>query len=522
MDIQLDLDAERKMDLDNNRWTFCKNRLRELLPSGCGLHWLEALLLVKITSSKVVFAGIPHELYRLDIKNHYEDELRAVLEEGFPEHGPFQRKRFEYRLGQSSPRQPPVQEEFFFDKEAETSPPLPAHSAPPKVSSPPARLPVKLPTSGFSQLVVGNHNRLACRAIEQILEEPGQRFNPFLIYGPEGTGKSYLFQAFSEEWKNRHSDTRLISINAEGFLNEFIRDVRSHQMARFRERYRSADLLILEDLQVLSSSPQCQQELKHTLATLRQENKQVLLSANALPSKIAGLQSSLSVKLEAGLALDLMPPDRQTCLRILLHRAERSNIPLPETVAQYLAHTLPPNISQLEAALIRLGAHASLLGETITLDLVRKLIPEQGMPSLESTSSQSISSSGTLDQEEWIMERVCQVLRLDSTELRSGRRDKRVVKARQFITYLLTEECGQSLNQIGQILGRSHSTIHNALRNAQNNVESDELFRKQIQFIQRELQSRSEPSPLSLTAVAPLQAELSFQAPAHLSRSLQN
>ena len=474
------------MDLDNNRWKICKYKLRELLPSGCGSNWLDALLLVKITSTKVVFAGIPHELHRLDIKNNHEALLRSALADSYPEFGEFCRKKFEYLVGSKGIPKLAVQEEFLFESQDSKSVQEidPVELVTHKVANP-DNFTTNCESRRFKDFVICEFNLLAFKAAEQILINPAKSFNPFLIYGNEGIGKSYLLHAFAKEWLKEYPDSKLIMLNAENFLNEFIQDIRKNQMGQFREKFRNTDILILEDVQVLSSSPQCQQELKHTLSSLKDSGKQVILSANNLPSRISGINSTLANKLESGLALDLPSPDRKSCIQILQSKAKESRIELSDEICQYLVDNLPPNICQLEGSLIRLGAHSSLMGEQISLDLAKKLIPNAKELRNELQQSCGNPQSSLNRSEEDVIQHVCDALRLGLKDIKSGRRDQRVIKGRQYIVYILTEDFGMSLSQIGQFLGRSHSTIHNALKKAQKSVVIDDVYRRQVIAIRK-------------------------------------
>ncbi len=480
------------MDLDNNRWKICKSRLRELLPSDCRSNWLDALLLVKITSKKVVFAGIPHELHRLDIKNNHESHLRSALADSYPEFGEFSRKRFEYLVGSRGTSKLAVQEEFIFEsQDGENSFKNDAPEVGAYKKARPLSIVANFESCRFKNFVICEFNQLAFKAAEQVLLNPAKSFNPFLIYGKEGTGKSYLLQALAEEWLVEHPENKLMMLNAESFLNQFIQDIRSNQMSKFRDKFRNTDILILEDVQVLSSSPQCQQELKHTINTLKESGKQIILSANNLPSRITGLNSNLANRLESGLSLDLPSPDRKSCLQILQNKAKNSQIELNEEICHYIINNLPPNICQLEGVLIRLGAHSSLMGEKISLELAKKLIPNVDEMSRghQQTANNEIYTFDSSEDE--VIKHVCHAFRLSLKDVKSGRRDQRVIKARQYIVYILTEDFGMSLSQIGQFLGRSHSTIHNALKNAQKSMEIDEVYRHQIISIRKGINSLS-------------------------------
>ncbi len=480
------------MDLDNNRWKICKSRLRELLPSGCRSNWLDALLLVKITPKKVVFAGIPHELHRLDIKNNHEGHLRSALADSYPEFGEFSRRRFEYLVGSRGTSKLAVQEEFLFEsQEGENffKNDVPEVGAYKKAS--PLSIIANFESCRFKNFVICEFNQLAFKAAEQVLLNPAKSFNPFLIYGKEGTGKSYLLQALAKEWLIEHPENKLMMLNAESFLNQFIQDIRSNQMSKFRDKFRNTDILILEDVQVLSSSPQCQQELKHTINTLKESGKQIILSANNLPSRITGLNSNLANRLESGLSIDLPSPDRKSCLQILQNKAKNSQIELNEEICHYIINNLPPNICQLEGVLIRLGAHSSLMGEKISLELAKKLIPnadEMSRGHQQTVNNETYTFDSSEDE---VIKHVCHAFRLSLKDVKSGRRDQRVIKARQYIVYILTKDFGMSLSQIGQFLGRSHSTIHNALKNAQKSMEIDEVYRHQIISIRKGINSLS-------------------------------
>ena len=423
---------------------------------------------------------------------NHEGHLRSALADSYPEFGEFSRKRFEYLVGSKGTSKLAVQEEFLFeDQEVEDffkndAPEVGAYKKASQLS-----VITNLESHRFKNFVICEFNQLAFKAAEQVLLNPAKSFNPFLIYGKEGTGKSYLLQALAEEWLIEHPENKLMMLNAENFLNQFIQDIRSNQMPKFRDKFRNTDILILEDVQVLSSSPQCQQELKHTINTLKESGKQIILSANNLPSRITGLNSNLANRLESGLSLDLPSPNRKSCLQILQNKAKNSQIELSEEICHYMINNLPPNICQLEGVLIRLGAHSSLMGEKISLELAKKLIPnadEMSRGHQQTVNNETYTFDSSEDE---VIKHVCHAFRLNLKDVKSGRRDQRVIKARQYIVYILTEDFGMSLSQIGQFLGRSHSTIHNALKNAQKSMEIDEVYRHQIISIRKGINSLS-------------------------------
>lgn len=497
------------MDL-NNQWTLFKKYIRDALQPEDYRPWLESLQLVEISSKKIVIAGIPHALYKFDIKKNYDSLFRKILTEVFPEKAPFHRKKIEYCVGDyTSPKKNPVQTEFNFGQP--TTPQVNATSIPSaSIESGKTVIPSKnkldnvLPFPNTNTLldskytlnsfVAGQNNLLAYRASQAVAQAPGMMYNPFVLYGGIGVGKTHLLHAIGQEMRLQHPERKIIHVMAEDFLNDFLSHLNSRKMAIFRQRYREADALLIDDLQELAGAEKCQEELLHTLNTLLQYGKQVIITSKKAPGKISTLEKSLRSRLESGLIVDIKPPNIETRMAILERKAIQHQIYLPLDVSEYIARYIYTDIGKMEGALTRLSAHSSLLCEEISLGLAETTLGDL----LDETPAKLEYSSTSSPSVEAILQRICMTYDVSLEDLSSNRRNSKTVKARQVSIFLLKELTDLSLNQIGETLNRTHSAILHSLKQVQEKIEEDEFFRKQIWAIKQEFRqdvSSKESSP---------------------------
>src|SRR5690349_1647141 len=271
------------------------------------------------------------------------------------------------------------------------------------------------PRFTFAQFVVGSSNQFAHAAALAVAERPGEKYNPLFIYGGVGLGKTHLVTAIAHHlWNSSTTGRRVLFMPAEAFMNELISSIRRERMGEFKERFRRVDVLILDDVQLLAGRERTQQEFFHTFNALYEQRKQIILTSDQVPKDIPELEERLRNRFEWGLIADIQVPDVETRVAILERKAELESIPLPSGVALFLAQHVVSNVRELEGVLTRLGAHASLSGNPITVDYAREVIRTSVRPFRPQTSFDAIVAA------------VCERFALRPTDLRSRRRSKHV------------------------------------------------------------------------------------------------
>ncbi|MFB3854796.1 MAG: chromosomal replication initiator protein DnaA [Vicinamibacterales bacterium] len=305
----------------------------------------------------------------------------------------------------------------------------------------------------FDTFVVGPSNQFAEAACRAVAESPSRSWNPLFIYGGVGLGKTHLMHAIGHYVLTHHPKSKLTYISSERFMNEMINALRYERMFEFRERYRTVDVLLVDDVQFISGKEGTQTEFFHTFNALHESQKQIVISSDAPPHEIPSLEERLRSRFEWGLVADIQAPDLETKVAILKKKAEAEAVPLPDNVALYIAGKIKSNIRELEGSLIRLLAYASLTGEELSLALAQKVLKE------------------TLDHEEravtieMIQKYVADYYQLKLNDLKSRNNSKSVAMPRQVAMYLCKSLTKASLPEIGRSFnGKHHSTVIHSIR----------------------------------------------------------
>ncbi len=316
----------------------------------------------------------------------------------------------------------------------------------------------------FSTFVVGQSNRLAHAAALSVAEQPGSTYNPLFIYGGVGLGKTHLLHAVGHRCLNIDCSVRYVS--SETFTNELIQSIRSQKMAEFRERYRTLDVLLIDDIQFIAGKESTQEELFHTFNELHSRGKQVILSSDRPPKAMVTLEERLQSRFEWGLMADIQLPDVETRLAILRAKAESSNVAVPDTVLNKIAHHVRKNIRELEGALNKVIAYSQLTGDTIDEQLANMALAELMYRPEEVTIEQVIDT-------------VSSYYRVTIEALRSNSRSRTIAFPRQMAMYLARTETSLSYPQIGKKLGnRDHTTILYGYEKISGLLETDANVRR--------------------------------------------
>ncbi|MBM3770265.1 MAG: chromosomal replication initiator protein DnaA [Acidimicrobiia bacterium] len=325
------------------------------------------------------------------------------------------------------------------------------------------------PRYTFDTFIVGSSNQFAHAASRAVAEAPSRSYNPLFIYGGVGLGKTHLMHAVGH-WVLRHDrQLKLTYISSERFMNEMINAVRFDRVLDFRERYRSVDVLLVDDIQFLAGKEGTQTEFFHTFNALYDSQKQIVISSDRPPQEIPSLEERLRSRFEWGLIADIQSPDLETKVAILKKKAEAEAVPLPDDVAIYIAGKIKSNIRELEGSLIRLIAYASLTGALVSLPLAQEVL------------------RNILDREEKavtieaIQKFVAEYYNLKLTELKSRNNSKSIAMPRQVAMYLCKSLTYASLPEIGRSFGgKHHSTVIHSIRKVEDLRKRDTAFNNLI------------------------------------------
>ncbi|HEV2340095.1 MAG TPA: chromosomal replication initiator protein DnaA [Patescibacteria group bacterium] len=298
----------------------------------------------------------------------------------------------------------------------------------------------------FATLAVSDSNRLAFVSAQNVAKTPGSSYNPLFIYGPVGVGKTHLMQAVANEVYQKMPDAKIVYITSEEFTNEVVEAIRSNDTARMKKRFRSAHLLIIDDVQFIAGKDKVQEELFHTFNSLIDSGGQIVLSSDRPPSEIQKLEARLSSRFAGGLTVDIEPPDFAMRTAIVLKKAEKFGYNIGIDVAKLIAEK-EQDVRSLEGMLIRFATEAKTKEQELSTSLVEKVLGSR-------------QKEKPLLHAEDVIQKTCEFYTIKPTQLKGPKRDASLVKARQITMYLLKNELGLTYNDIGNLLGgRDHTTI---------------------------------------------------------------
>ena len=328
----------------------------------------------------------------------------------------------------------------------------------------------------FSSFVVGPSNSLAYAAAQAVAEKPGNLYNPLFFYGGSGLGKTHLLHAIGNEIKRLYPKAIVLYQTADRFVNEFIHAIRFDKIHKFQEKYKAVDVLLVDDIQFISNKEQTQEAFFHIFNTLYELRKQIIFSSDVVPQDIKGLAERLRSRLAWGLVADIRSPALETKIAILKKKAEMSNEHLPDDVAHFIASRVVSNIRELEGALIRVMAFASLTSQKMSLALAEKVLEKN-----VETRSEPIGFDG-------IVKCLSNYYPYKLEQLRSKDRSKDLACVRQIAMFLMKKMTDKSLRDIGVFLGgRDHSTVVHALTKVQEQCESDTVFKGHLQQLEDDI-----------------------------------
>jgi len=332
----------------------------------------------------------------------------------------------------------------------------------------------------FANFVVGSGSEIAFAAATAAANSPGTHYNPLFIYGGVGLGKTHLMHAVGNAVAEAQPSRRIAYITAENFMNDLVASIRDNRTPDFKLKYRSVDVLLVDDVAFLAGKESTQEEFFHTFNALYDLKKQIILTSDRSPKEITTLEERLRSRFEWGLITDIQPPNLETRMAILKRKVESNNIYITDEVIAYIAENITDNIRRLEGALIRLLAFASLTGREISLEMASEVLSSffQG------------NSSGPVKIAD-VMKVVAEATDMTVDQLKSKRRTQDLARARQIAMHLSREMTGASLNQIGRAYGgRDHSTVAHACAKIGKDMRDDPRFRGFVLDLQDKIRGR--------------------------------
>lgn len=301
----------------------------------------------------------------------------------------------------------------------------------------------------FDSFVIGQSNRLAHAAALAVAEAPAQSYNPLFIYGDSGLGKTHLLHAIGHYTRELFPEIRVRYVSSEDFTNDFINSIANNQGAQFQERYRSVDVLLVDDIQFLEGKAETQEAFFHTFNTLHGHNKQVVITSDVQPKQLRGFESRITSRFEWGLLTDIQVPDLETRIAILRKKAQRERLDVDDSILEFIASKFSSNIRELEGTLIRVTAYANLNGQRIDMPLVQTVLKDLI----------SIDTDNEVQPAD-IINRTAEYFDLSIDDLYGPSRAQQIALARQIAMYLCRELTPLSLPKIGQLFGgRDHTTV---------------------------------------------------------------
>src|SRR5579864_1230216 len=335
------------------------------------------------------------------------------------------------------------------------------------------------PKFQFQHFVVGNNSRFAHAACRAVAETPAKAYNPLFLYGGVGLGKTHLMHAIGHAVLEKHHRRRVAYVTSEKFMNEMISSIQEGRMNDFRTRYRTVDVLLVDDIQFLAGKDRTQEEFFHTFNSLHELNRQIVISSDRPPKEIPTLEDRLRSRFSWGLIADIQPADFETRVAILKSKVGAAGKLVPEDVLSFIAHKIQKNIRELEGALIRVIAHASLNRTPVNVEMAAKLLQDV-IPSTE-TRTLSIDT---------IARAVASFYHISLEEMKGKRRDKHIVFPRQVAMFLIREETASSLPAIGQAFGgRDHTTVLHSYEKINTEAREDQRLQSDLRKIREMLYS---------------------------------
>ncbi|MSU71621.1 MAG: chromosomal replication initiator protein DnaA [Opitutus sp.] len=457
-------------------WETVKCDFKSLFPEDVFQMWFEPMVCLEATGDSITL-GVPNDFAAIWIHDNYLDLItqRLRLNAGRMVNVTLRKTESNGRIapGHSAPASRTGADATHNAARARAT-----------ASRRPARYDERGPASGtlnprntFETFVVGSNNQMAHAASLAVAQAPAQAYNPLFLYGETGLGKTHLMHAIGHAIIRHNTDARVAYLSTEKFTNEFIQALQENSLTKFRQRYRHADVLLLDDVQFLAGKERIQEEFFHTFNDLFESGKQVVLTSDRRASEIQKLEARLVSRFEWGLPADIQAPDLETRLAILRTKATTLNCILPEPILYFIAQHITKNIRRLEGALLKVASYSSLTSKTLDLATAERLLQDVLME-----QAQNILTIET------IQKRVADHYQIRHSDMTSKRRPNNIAIPRQIAMYLARTLTKHSLQEIGDTFGgRDHGTVIHACKAVDNMMEQDASSRSSVEFLKAQL-----------------------------------
>ncbi|MBL9218981.1 MAG: chromosomal replication initiator protein DnaA [Opitutaceae bacterium] len=450
--------------LQTSLWESVKCDLKGLFPEDVFAMWFEPISCTETTEDSVTL-GVPNDFAAIWIHDNYLDLIsqRLRLAAGRMVHVSL--KKTGHGNGAAPARVPAP------EAKGRTAAKRPLRYDERMAAS------ALNPRNTFENFVVGQNNQLAHAAALAVAQAPAQAYNPLFLHGATGLGKTHLMHAIGHSILQRNPEAKVAYLSTEKFTNEYIHAIQENALTKFRQRYRSVDVLLVDDVQFLAGKERIQEEFFHTFNDLFESQKQIIISSDRPVAEIATLEARLVSRFQWGLSADISSPDFETRVAILKTKAASLKIDLPMPVIEFMAQHISKNIRRLEGALIKISSYAALTGKTLDLPTAEHLLKDVLME--EAQNRLNI---------EGIQKRVADHYQIRHSDMTSKRRPNAIAFPRQIAMYLSRQLTRHSLQEIGEAFGgRDHGTVIHAVKTVENMMEQDDSVRGSVDFLKTQL-----------------------------------